>query len=118
MPSTKTAANTIRLGRWAYWTPWCLMEARKTPDPAATLALLAQRHQSRLSALLAAGISLSALERHDADDPRLPDDAWEFAFHAIVERRRTHMGRVRGQHRHPIPSLQEQEKETRRADLP
>lgn len=101
--------------RWQHrWLPWCLIEARKTRDPAAALALLNRRHQSRMSTLRNAGVSVESIGRADADDPRMDNATWEFAFQAIVERRRSRMGRVKGQ---CLPRYQERnrKKEQRHA---
>lgn len=104
------AMNDLRRFRWTIWLPWCLIEARKTADPAAALATMQARFHSRFTAMRNAGIANESIKRAEIDDPRIPEDAWQFAFQGIVERRRSRMGRVKGQH---LPRYQK--KETRNA---
>lgn len=95
--ATTLAANApLEQKRWAYWLPLVLIESRKFADPAAIFALLQQRHRNRLAACRNMSLATAAILDCELDDPRLAEDAWEFAFQGAIERRRLRMGRRPG----------------------
>lgn len=87
--------------RWKSWEPLCLIEARRTEDPAGALAEFRVRHRARLVSLLSARIAWTTIRRLALDDPCVSYERFEFLLRCAVDRRRYNMGRVRGVRREP-----------------
>lgn len=82
--------------RWEELLPWCLMDARKTSDPANTLFMFKQRHHARCIELFCNRIPWATVRRHSLDDPRHCEAYFKSELTESVERRRSRMGRTKG----------------------
>ena len=85
--------------RWQELLPWCILSAKKTSDPADTLHMLKSRHRARCIELFANRIPWDTIRPHDLDDPREGDEFFKKSLKEAIERRRSRMGRVKGQSR-------------------
>lgn len=82
--------------RWKSYEPWCAIESRKHPDPAARLYELKQLHAKRLHTLFARKIDWTVIRRYQLDCPTMTDAGFDVALAAAVERRRARLGRAKG----------------------
>lgn len=87
--------------RWTEWLPFCTVEARRHSDPSNLLHLFRTRHRSRLIACLSASLAWDTVREHRLDDPTVSDERFNYLLRCAVERRRSRMGRVKGQSKNP-----------------
>jgi hypothetical protein len=107
-PTTKSPLSEKKemaiAARWEELLPWCLLDARKTTDPAETLHMFKTRHRERCIELFTNHISWKAIRTYQwnglvgtMDDPRNEEWIFKKLLSEAIERRRSRMGRVKGQ---------------------
>lgn len=83
--------------RWEELLPWCVMDAKRTSDPASTLHMFKARHHARCVELFCNRITWASIRRADIDNPRNDDSAFKTKLREAIERRRSRMNRKKGQ---------------------
>ena len=82
--------------RWSQISPWVLREARKTLDPAESLATFRARHAERYLTLVRANVTAKQIRAGFLDDPVPPLARFDEILAAAIQRHRERLGRVRG----------------------
>lgn len=82
--------------RWEELLPWCILDAKRSSDPAESLHMLKTRHHARCVELLCHRISWLTIRFCELDHPRWHDGEFRQSLKEAVERRRTRMDRRKG----------------------
>jgi hypothetical protein len=77
--------------RWKQYEPWCLLQSKQTSTPTETFRMT---FHLRINKLLKAQIPWKTVERHNLDDPRLPNEIFEKWLRISLRRKAERTGRV------------------------
>jgi len=87
---------TIKL-RWdEFWSPQCLLAAKREDDPADAFCNLHHAYKRRMATLLSANLDWRSITRSDLDSPLQSGTEFDRALCLAIERRRCRIGRVKG----------------------
>lgn len=80
-----------------YWEPRCILASKHTHEPTIAMQTYRESYDRRIATLFRAGISWDMILRNDLDSPLQSGVEFDRALALAIERRRSRMGRVKGQ---------------------
>ena len=102
-PRSSPKESALISARWTtYWEPRCVLQSKRSDDPADDFSILQSAFHRRIRALLAANITWSVIRSGDLDSPLRTGTEFSRALCLAIERRRCRIGwsRKKGARKH------------------